>query len=272
MGVDLMLKEYRLQPSSGPALWMVEGPRNGPPLLLAHGFSNRWQFFESILPVLLPDWQVFSFDFSGHGRSERQPQGYTAYHFYLDMEAVLISLPPQPVTIVGHSMGGNIGLHLAQRHPERVKTMVTGDASINLAVHIKKMNERRQVKLFGLRRKLAGRPMDELIRRGLPPDKAEELSQLDPAVMDHHAIARSEDFFIHVQDIDFDQIHCPILLTQANPEKGGLLQDEEIAPVLAAHPEFHFERFDLGHDLEIEKGMESPFWQAALQFLSQHQQ
>jgi hypothetical protein len=74
-------------------------------------------------------------------------------------------------------------------------------------------------------------------------------------------------FFAEVGEVDFDQIRCPLLLTQANPAKGGLLQDAEIPPVLAAHPEFQFLCFDLGHDLAIEKGLESPFWQVALEFL-----
>jgi hypothetical protein len=45
------------------------------------------------------------------------------------------------------------------------------------------------------------------------------------------------------------------------------LQDAEIPPVLTAHPEFQFMRFDAGHDLEIDKGPESPFFKAALGFL-----
>jgi hypothetical protein len=109
--------------------------------------------------------------------------------------------------------------------------------------------------------------VDELIRRGLPPEQAEEMSQLDPSVMDFHAEGRVEGFFADVGDVDFAKICCPVLLTQASPAKGGLLQDAEIPSVLAAHPEFQFMRFDLGHDLEIDKGPESPFWQAVLQYL-----
>jgi hypothetical protein len=129
------------------------------------------------------------------------------------------------------------------------------------------MNSRRQSKLFGLRRKLAGRPVDELIRRGLPPGQADEMFQLDPAVMDYPAEGRVDGFFADLQDVDFAKIRCPLLLTQANPAKGGLLQDAEIPSVLAAHPKFQFMKFDTGHDLEIEKGSESPFWRVALEFL-----
>jgi pimeloyl-ACP methyl ester carboxylesterase len=250
------------------SLNLVEGPANGPLLLLLHGFTNRWQVFHGILPILTERWRVVTFDFSGHGRSDRASGGYTAGNFYRDAESVLTQLGAEPAALVGHSMGGSIALHLAQNHPEKVRAVVTGDASLNLSIHLGVMNSRRNVKLFGLRRKLAGRPVEELIRRGLSPEQAEEMSQLDPAVMDYHAEGRVEGFFADIPEVDFAKIRCPLLLTQASPAKGGLLQDAEIPPVLAAHPEFQFQSFDLGHDLEIEKGPESPFWQSALEFLA----
>ncbi len=246
---------------------LAEGPHNGPLLVLLHGFTNRWQVFLPILPTLLEKWHVLAFDFRGHGKSDHHPGGYSADGFYRDGAAVLKSLGAQPAVLLGHSMGGSIALHLAQNFPEQVKAVVTGDTSFNLAMHIDVMNSRRNTKLFGLRRKLAGRPVDELLRRGLPPESAEEMSQLDPAVMDYHAEGRVEGFFADIQEIDFDRILCPLLLTQASPEKGGILQDAEVAPLLTAHPEFHFRRFEMGHDLEIDKGPDSPFFQAALAFL-----
>ncbi|MFO7585467.1 MAG: alpha/beta hydrolase [Anaerolineales bacterium] len=249
---------------------LAEGPRNGPLLMLLHGFSNRWQVFESILPALTEKWQVVTFDFRGHGKSGRVMGGYTADGFYRDAEAVLTHFGADcPAALVGHSMGGSIALHLAQNHPDKIRALVTGDASLNLAIHIEVMNARRSTKLFGLRRKLAGRPHDELIRRGLPAGQAEEMSLLDPAVMDFHAEGRVQGFFADVDDVNFSKIRCPLLLTQASPEKGGLLQDAEVQPVLTAHPEFNFLRFETGHDMEIEKGMQSQFWQEAIEFLAE---
>jgi pimeloyl-ACP methyl ester carboxylesterase len=263
-----MIRELILTTEHCP-LNLAEGPRNGPLLMLLHGFSNRWQVFESILPVLTEKWQVVTFDFRGHGQSGRVPDGYTADGFYRDAEAVLTHFSADcPAALVGHSMGGSIALHLAQNHPDKIRALVTGDASLDLAIHIEVMNQRRQTKLFGLRRKLAGRPMDELLRRGLPAGQAEEMSLLDPAVMDFHAEGRVDGFFADIKDVDYSKIRCPLLLTQASPEKGGLLQDAEIQPVLAAHPEFNFLRFETGHDLDIEKGMQSPFWQETISFLA----
>jgi pimeloyl-ACP methyl ester carboxylesterase len=268
-----MLHEYTLDSPHG-TLNIAQGPPNGPLLILLHGFTNRWQVFLPILPALIDTWQVVTFDHRGHGRSARVPGGYTAAGFFEDAETVLevalrLDGSNRPAVLLGHSMGGSLALHLAQAHPQKVRALVTGDTSLDLAYHIQVMNNRRNRKLFGLRRKLAGRPLDELIRRGLNPEEAEEMSRLDPHVMDYHAEGQVEGFFEGIADVDFDLIRCPLLLTQANPAKGGLLQDAEIQPVLANHPQFHFQRFDCGHDLEIEQGPRSAFILAALAFLNQ---
>lgn len=264
------MREFPLDTESC-SLNLAEGPANGPLLLLLHGFTNRWQVFHSILPELTPQWHIAAFDFRGHGQSGRV-SCYSADGFYRDGVAVLEYFASEPAVLLGHSMGGSIALHLAQNFPQKVRAVVTGDTSFDLAMHIEMMNSRRQVKLFGLRRKLAGRPVDELLRRGLPPAQAEEMSLLDPRVMDYHAEGRVGEFFADIPNVAFDRIRCPLLLTQASPEKGGLLQDAEILPVLAAHPEFAFMRFETGHDLDIEKGLQSPFWQAALGFLEKIRQ
>ncbi len=264
-----MLREFKLEHPQG-TLNIAQGPSNGPLLILLHGFTNRWQTFLPILPALTPSWQVLAFDHRGHGRSSRVPVGYSAAGFYADAAAVLNHFATtQPAVLLGHSMGGSLAMHLAQDYPDKVRAVVTGDTSLDLAIHIQVMNDRRRVKLFGLRRKLAGRPADELIRRGLSPEQADEISQLDPHVMDYHAESRVENFFDDIKNLDFQRIHCPLLLTQANPEKGGLVQAAEIEPVLAAHPQFHFLRFDTGHDLQLEQGPQSPFFQAALAFINQ---
>ncbi len=260
-----MLREFSLD-TPQVNLNLAGGPANGPLLLLLHGFTNRWQVFLPVLPELIQNWHVVACDFRGHGKSGRVEGGYTAAGFFADAAAVLQHFGQEPVFILGHSMGGSIALHLAQEYPERVRAVVTGDTSLDLTVHVDVMNNRRNTKLFGLRRKLAGKPVDELLRRGLLPETAVEMWQLDPAVMDYHAEGRVEGFFADIKDVDFGKIFCPLLLTQANPAKGGLLQDAEIPGVLAGNAQFKFLRFDTGHDLEIGKGSDSAFFKAALAF------
>lgn len=49
----------------------AEGPRSGPPLVLLHGVTSRWQAFLTMMPVLAQRWHVVAADLRGHGRSGR---------------------------------------------------------------------------------------------------------------------------------------------------------------------------------------------------------
>lgn len=246
---------------------VARGPANGPKLLLLHGMSNRWQTFLPILPELTKNWQVIAFDHRGHGGSDRIDGPYSAAAFFQDARNVLDTIGPEPVALLGHSMGGSLALYLAEAFPEKVRAVITGDTSFNLAIHIDVMNSRRNTKLFGLRRKLAGRPEDELIRRGIDPSTSRELSLLDPHVMDFHAEGHVEGFFEGIQNLKFEKITCPLLLTQADPLAGGLLQDTEVDWLVSQYPHLHVQKFGCSHAMEIEKGMDSAFFQTALEFL-----
>ena len=265
-----MLTQTQLATPGG-SLNIAQGPNNGPLLILFHGFTNRWQMFLPILPALLPHWHVVAFDHRGHGGSSRLPEGqaYNAHTFYEDAEAVFDAFVPdgKVATLLGHSMGGSMALWLAANHPKRVLAVATGDTSLDIPKHIETMNNRRNGKLFALRRRMASLPVEDLLRRGMPLASAEELHCLDPRVMDKHAVSQVGDFFEGIRSFRLDDFRCPVLLTQANPAKGGILQDDEIPPDLPAHPLITLLRFDLGHDLQIEQGPDSPFFQAAISFL-----
>ncbi len=265
-----MLQETTLHTPHG-TLNMALGPQNGPLLLLLHGFTNRWQMFTPILPSLMDDWQVAAFDHRGHGGSGQAPAGYDAHTFYQDAQDAFAHLTQggKGAYLLGHSMGGSMALWLAITYPQQVRAVATGDTSLDIDKHIETMNNRRNSKLFSLRRRMAGLPTEDLLRRGVPLPQAQELHQLDPRVMDKHAVSQVGDFFAGVRSFRLDDFACPVLLTQANPAKGGILQDDEIPADLGQHANIRLQRFDLGHDLQIELGPASPFLQAALSFLKE---
>ena len=271
MIAGMTIRETRLPLANGGDINIAEGPKNGPLLMLFHGFTNRWQMFLPILPQLLPTWRVLMFDHRGHGASSRLAEGqpYNAHIFYEDAEAVFNAYVPvgQIAYMLGHSMGGSMALWLACNNPGQVKAVVSGDTSLDIPKHIHTMNNRRNGKLFALRRRMASLPVDDLLRRGMPLASAEELHGLDPRVMDKHAVSQVEDFFSGISSFDLNDFKCPVLLTQANPEKGAILQDDEIPADLTKFSNIRLQRFDLGHDLEIAQGPGSPFFAAALSFL-----
>jgi len=95
------------------------------PVFLLHGWmdtGDTFQFLVDALPdrrtCVAPDWR-------GFGRSEWPADGYWFPDYFADLEALLEHCAPGvPVTLVGHSMGGNIALLYAGIRPERVRRVV----------------------------------------------------------------------------------------------------------------------------------------------------
>jgi pimeloyl-ACP methyl ester carboxylesterase len=110
----------------------VDGPPNGPPLVLFHSLGSRWQGFYSILPSLAMRWHVKALDFRGHGRSGRVPGGYRVKDYYADTLRFVEESLTEPAVLFGSSMGGWIAMMLAAKHPEKTRALLIGDSPLTL--------------------------------------------------------------------------------------------------------------------------------------------
>ena len=102
----------------------AEGPDNGPPLVLLHGFTSRWQFYLPVIPYLESRYHIYAPDLRGHGRSGHTPGKYNYDYDYQDLQSFLENIVPSGVILVGHSRGGVQAAMLASRNPEHVKAAV----------------------------------------------------------------------------------------------------------------------------------------------------
>jgi pimeloyl-ACP methyl ester carboxylesterase len=104
----------------------------GPDLVLVHGLATSLAFwFLGIMRPLARGHRVMAYDLRGHGRSSMPPAGYTTAQMADDLAALLEHVgADRPVDVVGHSFGGAVAMHLALRHPERVRSLVLADARI----------------------------------------------------------------------------------------------------------------------------------------------
>lgn len=64
------------------------------------------------------------FDYSGHGESQGNFAKLTLSDWLEDSELIIQDVLKRPVYIVGSSMGGWLGLRLAEKHPDSVKGFV----------------------------------------------------------------------------------------------------------------------------------------------------
>ena len=101
-------------------------PRHGShTLVMLHGWMDVSASFQFVVDALGPDWQVIAPDWRGYGLTERALADCYWFPDYLaDLERVLDSLTPDPVVLVGHSMGGNVALLYAGIRPGRVRAVV----------------------------------------------------------------------------------------------------------------------------------------------------
>jgi pimeloyl-ACP methyl ester carboxylesterase len=114
--------------SSGLALAVYEwGEEDSPPLLLAHGGLDFARTFDVFAPLLADGgWRVVAWDHRGHGNSEH-PVLYSWTADVRDAVAVLDSVSPDPLPVVGHSKGGGLLLEVADALPHRVSHLVNLD-------------------------------------------------------------------------------------------------------------------------------------------------
>ncbi len=103
-------------------------------LLFVHGLGESGLCFEHLLEHLgLSDWNMLVPDLPGYGCSPwtTEPLSLTAHADHL--ASWLRKTGRGPVVVVGHSMGGVVGLLLCERHPELIRAIVDVDGNISLA-------------------------------------------------------------------------------------------------------------------------------------------
>ena len=97
----------------------------GPPVVFVHGLFGQGKNWTTVAKGLADRHRVTLLDLPNHGHSP-----WTDRVDYLDMaELVATELEHlgEPVTLVGHSMGGKVAMQLALRRPELLRALVVVD-------------------------------------------------------------------------------------------------------------------------------------------------
>lgn len=102
----------------------------GESLLLLHGNSQSINAFSHQIPELSKYYKVIAIDSRGQGRSTEDGLTYSYDLFAEDINSLLDYLKIDSVNIVGWSDGGNTGLIMAMKYPNRVKKLITLGANI----------------------------------------------------------------------------------------------------------------------------------------------
>lgn len=102
---------------------------HGEPVVFIVGLGADISEYAKTIKLLAKSYRVIAIDNRGAGRSDK-PDGVYTIEMMADDTAILINkLGVDRANIIGHSMGGQIALHVAIRHPERVGKLVVVSSS-----------------------------------------------------------------------------------------------------------------------------------------------
>jgi 3-oxoadipate enol-lactonase len=113
----------------GAKLFYEDTGGTGPAIVFSHGLlwsTGMWRFQ---VAAFRDRFRCIAFDFRGQGRSEITASGYDMETLAQDAAQLVGELANGPVHFAGLSMGGFVGMRLAARRPELVRTLALLDTA-----------------------------------------------------------------------------------------------------------------------------------------------
>lgn len=239
----------------------AEGPAGGPPLLLLHGFTDRWQTWLDLIPMLMLRWHVYALDHRGHGQSGRSREGYARASYASDAAEFLRQVVGRPAVLIGHSLGAMAATAVAAGSPELVRALVLEEPLLLLPSDER---ESREASPFGeecrnLAKGMSFAEIYELERRLYPDtnaaesrERARHMSFVDPAVIGSQRSGGPFDTAAYLE-----RIRVPTLLIHGEMELGGIVSDGGAERAASVMPDLTVVRIGgIGHDIHWRRAAE----------------
>ncbi|MBC8023062.1 MAG: alpha/beta hydrolase [Burkholderiales bacterium] len=127
--------------ANGIDIHAVIGPkREGPALLLLHGYPQTHAIWHKVAPRLAEKFNVVAADLRGYGDSAKPPaapghESYSKRVMARDQAELMSALGHERFLLVGHDRGGRVAHRLAVDHPARVAKLVVLDIAPTLAMY-----------------------------------------------------------------------------------------------------------------------------------------
>lgn len=96
----------------------------GPAVLLLHGLGCDHATWNPVIESLARRYTVIAPDLLGHGASDKPRADYSVGGYANGMRDLLAFLGVDRVTVVGHSLGGGVGMQFAYQYPELTERLV----------------------------------------------------------------------------------------------------------------------------------------------------
>jgi esterase len=103
----------------------------GQPVIIMHGLFGMGDNWRTIARMLEDQCQSIVVDMRNHGRSPHDPE----MNFQVmadDILELMDDLGLDQATLLGHSMGGKVAMHIALHHPDRISRLIVADIAPKL--------------------------------------------------------------------------------------------------------------------------------------------
>ena len=228
---------------------------DGQPLLFIHGLGSSLRDWEEQIPVFSKKFKVITLDLRGHGQTDKPKGPYSISMFAEDIAELIKSLKIDPVHVVGISLGGAIGFHLAIDHPDITKSLVV--VNMSASVPIKSLKEKQMFFLRVLIVKMMGmKKMGEVLAKRLfiKPEQEELRERMASrwAENDKKAYLSSLKTLKNWSVLErLQEIKCPTLVISSDEDYTPLSDKEEYTALISNAKLVVIE--DARHAVSVEK-------------------
>ncbi|MFN7101140.1 MAG: alpha/beta fold hydrolase [Pseudorhizobium sp.] len=124
-----MTVHYRMQTVGNVEVFYRDaGPKDGPVLLLLHGFPTSSHMFRDLIPLLEDRYRIIAPDLPGFGYT-KTPEG-TEFEYTFDNLSQVVEDFTEVLGLKRYALyifdyGAPVGLRLAARHPQRVTALIS---------------------------------------------------------------------------------------------------------------------------------------------------
>ena len=214
----------------------------GSAILLLHGLTDAGSSWQAVAHVLARSHDVVMPDQRGHGQSSAPEIGYSIDDFVHDAAQLITALNIAPAAIVGHSLGGLVGLYLAATHPFLVSRLVLEDPPL-LADWLTETGSPEEID--AVRRAWFASALE--VRNMSPSEQLQHIQERSPqwnaeeyAAWVESKLSMSERLWTPGGiDLRGDwqtalrRVHCPILLIRGDAQRGSLVNESREHEVLS---------------------------------------
>lgn len=158
----------------------------GRPIIFLHGWVGSWRYWVPAMQAASTLFRAYALDFWGFGDSAHDLERYTVNQQITMLENFLGEMGIGKVALIGHGLGGLVGLHFTHRNPQMVDRIMAINAPLDPSL----VNARLR----------AGIPSD-LVEWLLVKDPAAEPARVDAIKADPQALAAS---FTNSDDFSLD--------------------------------------------------------------------